>query len=52
MVQIITWMFVLYFVYKLFPTNSITHNSSIEQDVEDYVVMDLVSDGELDGDWD
>ena len=51
MVTIITWMFVLYFIYKIFPTNTVTSNQSIEQDVEDFMVMDLVSDGELDGDW-
>ena len=51
MVAIFTWMIVLYFIYKIIPTNSVTSNHSIEQDVEDFMVMDLVSDGELDGNW-
>ena len=51
MVQIIVWGIVLWFLCKVTNNNTPVNNSSFDNDMDDYIAMDLVSDGELDGDF-
>ena len=51
MVQIIVWGIVLWFLCKVTNNNNPVNNSSFDNDMDDYLAMDLVSDGELDGDF-
>ena len=51
MVQIIVWMIVLYVLCKLTGTSSTVGSTSLDNDIDAFIAMDLVSDGEIDGDF-
>ena len=40
-----------FLISKLFPATSVASSTSFNEDMEDYIVMDVVCDGELDGDF-
>tara|TARA_Y100000385_G_scaffold147393_1_gene152982 strand:+ start:679 stop:834 length:156 start_codon:yes stop_codon:yes gene_type:complete len=50
MATFIAFAIAIYFCSKLFGTTSIASNS-FEEDLDDYIAMDIVSDGEFDGDF-
>ena len=51
MAELIALGIAVFIFCKLFPTTSVTPERSFDQDVEDFIVMDVVCDGELDGDF-
>ena len=51
MVQIIVWGIVLWFLCKVTNNNSSVSNPSFDNDMDDFIAMDLISDGEMDGDF-
>lgn len=51
MATFIAFAIAIYFCTKLFGTTSIVNNKSFDEDLDDFIAMDIVSDGELDGDF-
>ena len=51
MATLIAFGVAIYFCSKLFGTSSVANNNSFNEDLDDFMAMDIVSDGELDGDF-
>ena len=51
MAQLIVLAIAAYFFSKLFGSASEESSRSFEQDCDDFIAMDIVSDGDLDGDF-